>query len=253
MKARDEAARKAAPPRQLVLSVDGAPIITTVIEGSGAFGYSQGEFTSRAKVKAGERFLRASYPELANLADPRENINPDMRRGLFVDYLDIVGPFNPSTTPPESYTKIFVCSQKTPQCARTILSSLMERAYRRPVTEEEVKSKLDLVTLAQREGDSFEEGIRLALQAILASPNFLFRVETNPRPRVGAAGSQEQDPAYVRASIVHRPSSIVSAMAVRQSTMADRRSTIDEYPVSDVELASRLLGTFSGRACPMRS
>ena len=240
LKARDEAARKAAPPRELVLAVDGAPIITTVIEGSGAFGYSQGEFTTRAKVKAGERFLRASYPELANLADPRENINPDMRRGLFVDYLDIVGPFNPSTTPPESYTKIFVCSQKTAQCARTILSSLMERAYRRPVTEEEIKSKLDLVTLAQREGDSFEEGIRLALQAILASPNFLFRVETNPRPRAGAAGSQEQDPAYVRASVVHRPSSIVSAMAARQSTMADRRSPIDEYPVSDVELASRL-------------
>ena len=110
LKARDEAARKAAPPRQLVLSVDGAPIITTVIEGTGAFGYSQGEFTARATVKAGERFLRASYPELANLADPRENINPDMRRGLFVDYLDIVGPFKPSTAPPESYKKIFICS-----------------------------------------------------------------------------------------------------------------------------------------------
>ena len=182
LKARDEAARKAAPPRQLVLSVDGAPIITTVIEGSGAFGYSQGEFTARATVKAGERFLRASYPELANLADPRENINPDMRRGLFVDYLDIVGPFNPSKEPPASYKRIFICNQTTPQCARTILSTLMERAYRRPVTEDELKAKLDLVALAQREGDTFQEGIRLALQAILASPNFLFRIETNPRP-----------------------------------------------------------------------
>ena len=36
-----------------------------------------------------------------------------MRRGLFVDYLDIVGPFNPSKARPESYTKIFICSQKT--------------------------------------------------------------------------------------------------------------------------------------------
>ena len=33
-----------------------------------------------------------------------------MRRGLFVDYLDIVGPFNPSKARPESYTKIFICS-----------------------------------------------------------------------------------------------------------------------------------------------
>ena len=172
LKARDEAARKAAPPRKLILTVDGAQVISTVIEGTGTFGYSQGEFTERATVKAGERFIRASYPELANLDNPLQNINPDMRRGLFVDYLDIVGPFNPSTAPPESYKKIFICSQKTAQCARTILSSLMERAYRRPVTQEELKSKLDLVALAQREGDSFDEGIRLALQAILVVAEF---------------------------------------------------------------------------------
>jgi hypothetical protein len=212
LKARDEAARKAAPPRKLILSVDGTPIISTVIEGSGAFGYSQGEFTTRVKVKAGERFLRASYPELANLADPRENINPDMRRGLFVDYLDVVGPFNPSKEPPESYKRIFICSQTTPQCARTILSNLMERAYRRPVTEEELASKLELVRLAQREGDPFQEGIRLALEAILASPNFLFRIE---QP----------------ASIVDRPSSIVGD---------NRLPPISDRPVSDIELASRL-------------
>ena len=229
LKARDEAARKAAPPRKLVLSVDGAPVITTVIEGSGAFGYSQGEFTARATVKAGERFLRASYPELADLADPRENINPDMRRGLFVDYLDIVGPFNPSTAPPASYTKIFICNQKTPQCAKTIVSSLMERAYRRPVTEEELKSKLDLVALAQKEGDSFQEGIRLALQAILASPSFLFRIE--------APSSSVDRPSSVGD---RRPTGPTLAMAAQRPTMADRRSPSDEHPVSDIELASRL-------------
>ncbi len=245
LKARDEAARKAAPPRQLVLSVDGAPIITTVIEGTGAFGYSQGEFTTRATVKAGERFLRASYPELANLDDPRENINPDMRRGLFVDYLDIVGPFKPSTAPPESYKKIFVCAQKTPQCAKTILSSLMERAYRRPVTEEELKSKLDLVALAQKEGDTFQEGIRLALQAILASPNFLFRVEANPRPR---AGSREQDPAYanVRANVRRAGPDLGPARRLRPGQPRPRiRSVISSW--------LRGSRTFSGRACPMRS
>jgi mono/diheme cytochrome c family protein len=224
LKARDEAARKAAPPRKLILAVDGAPVITTVIEGNGTFGYSQGEFTSRAKVKAGERFLRASYPELADLDNPLQNINPDMRRGLFVDYLDIVGPFNPSTAPPESYKKIFICSQKNAQCARTILSSLMERAYRRPVTEEELKSKLDLVALAQKEGDSFDEGIRLALQAILASPNFLFRIEANPRPR-----AEIQSP---------RTGKVVARMQTSRGPAP--APSVEEYPVSDVVLASRL-------------
>ena len=221
LKARDEAARKAAPPRKLILTVDGAQVISTVIEGNGTFGYSQGEFTERAVVKAGERFIRASYPELADLDNPLSNINPDMRRGLFVDYLDIVGPFNPSTAPPESYTKIFICSQKTTQCARTILSSLMERAYRRPVTQDEIASKLDLVRLAQREGDSFDEGIRLALQAILASPNFLFRVEANPRPRAE----------------VQRSPNVFASMQAPKATAAPQ---VEEYPVSDIELASRL-------------
>ena len=224
LKARDEAARKAAPPRKLILTVDGAPVITTVIEGTGTFGYSQGEFTARATVKAGERFLRASYPELADLDDPRQNINPDMRRGLFVDYLDIVGPFNPSPAPPASYAKIFICNQRTPQCARTILSNLMEKAYRRPVTEAELKSKLDLVALAQKEGDTFQEGIRLALQAILASPNFLFRMESTQRPRA-ELGSPT-------------PNVLARMQSPRAATVPALRA--QEYPVSDIELASRL-------------
>jgi Protein of unknown function (DUF1592)/Protein of unknown function (DUF1588)/Protein of unknown function (DUF1587)/Protein of unknown function (DUF1585)/Protein of unknown function (DUF1595) len=191
LKAREEAARRAAPPRKLILAVDGAPIISTVIEGNSSFGYSQGEFTARVAVKAGERRLRASYPELANLANPLENINPDMRRGLFVDYLDIVGPFNPSKARPASFQRIFICAETTPRCARTILTSLLQRAYRRPVTEAEITSKLALVTLAQREGDTFQEGIRLALQAILASPNFLFRIETDPKAQASPVSDIE--------------------------------------------------------------
>jgi len=191
LKAREEASRKAAPPRKLIFAVDGKPVITEVIEGDSAYGYSRGEFTVRAPVKAGEHFLRASFPELADLKDPRENINPDMRRGLFVDYLEIVGPYNPSTAPPESYKKIFVCGhppgKHNAQCARTVISNLMERAYRRPVTESELTSKLSLVALAQREGESLEAGVRLALQAILSSPDFLFRIETDPKPKTGPA------------------------------------------------------------------
>ncbi len=200
LKARDEAARKAAPPRKLILSVDGAPVLTDIVEGTSAFGYSRGEIVSRAKVKAGDHFLRASFPELADLKSPLENINPDMRRALFVDYLEIVGPYNPSTEPPESYKRIFVCGrtpgEQTAPCARKIVSNLMERAYRRPVTEQELASKLALVDLARKEGDSFNEGVRLALQAILASPDFLFRIESDPKPLRAAAAAAAPPPAH---------------------------------------------------------
>ena len=85
---------------KVVLSLDGEPILTDVIEGTTTFGYDRGEFVARVSVKAGPHFLRASFPELEDLEDPREHLNPDLRRKIFVDYLDVVGPFEPATDPP---------------------------------------------------------------------------------------------------------------------------------------------------------
>ena len=187
-KARREA-RKIAPRVKLVLALDGAPIITGAVESEAAVSADERflpEYTARVPVKAGERFLRASFPEFADLDDPRQNITPKLRRWVFVDYLDIVGPFNPSVEPPQSYRRIFICGhtkgQHRPECARLIVENLVRRAYRRPVTPQEIDAKLKLVSLKQKEGDSLEEGVRLALKAILVSPNFLFRVERDPRP-----------------------------------------------------------------------
>jgi hypothetical protein len=191
LRARVEAARKAAPPRKLILTVDGAPVMTEVVEGTTTFGYDRGEFTARVPIKAGAHMLRASFPELADLADPRQNINPDQRRALFVDYLDIVGPYSPSPEPPASYRKVFVCDHAPGHhalaCARKAIESVMRRAYRRPVKPAEVDSKYKLVTAARKEGDSIDEGVRLALEAILVSPDFLFHIERDPKTAAGAA------------------------------------------------------------------
>ena len=184
LRAFDEAARNGAPPRKVILTVDGQTVLTDVVEGTAAYGYHRGEFIVKVPVRAGERRLRASFPELADLADPRQNINPDKRRQLFIDYLEIVGPFNPRTEPLESYKRVFVCQHASGKhegtCARRIVENLARRAYRRPVTNQEVESKLALVSMAVKDGESFEEGIRMALEAILASPHFLFRMEFPP-------------------------------------------------------------------------
>lgn len=67
-------------------------------------------------------------------------------------------------------------------CARKLLGTLARRAYRRTVKPSEVRRLVRLVNLAQREGDSFETGLGLAVQAILVSPHFLFRIEGNSAP-----------------------------------------------------------------------
>jgi len=99
--------------------------------------------------------------------------------------IDIGGPFEQSAGPSAaSLRKVFVCGhaagKHTNACARTIVSSFANKAFRRPATPAEIAKYLPLVALAKQQGDSFEEGIATALQAILVSPQFLFRVERTP-------------------------------------------------------------------------
>ncbi len=63
-------------------------------------------------------------------------------------------------------------------CARTILSTLMRRAYRRPISKAEVEGPLAFYREGRAEGD-FDAGIGRALSAVLINPEFLFRVEAD--------------------------------------------------------------------------
>lgn len=184
LRALEEFGRKAFPPVDVVISLDGKPVLRDVVEGDSTYLYDRGEIVARVPVTAGYHDLRASYPALANIDDPRHNVNPDARRKLYIDYMDVAGPYNPSTAPPASYRRIFVCGHNRgghqPSCARPVLERLTERAFRRPVAPAELERFTGLVALALREGDSFENGVRVALEAILVSPHFLFRVEPDP-------------------------------------------------------------------------
>jgi mono/diheme cytochrome c family protein len=99
-----------------------------------------------------------------------------------VDALDIGGPFDARPEPPtESLRKIFACGhldgKHNASCPRKILSDFARRAYRRPVTAAEVDSLVRLYTAVRARGDSFNEGIAVPIEYILASPDFLFRIE----------------------------------------------------------------------------
>lgn len=101
--------------------------------------------------------------------------------------LDVGGPFTQATGPnAESTRRIFVCAQQTAACAEKVVSTFTERAFRRPVTAKETAPFLKLYTLARQQGDSFQEGIATALQGVLVSPHFLFRVEKDPAVRAGS-------------------------------------------------------------------
>ena len=101
--------------------------------------------------------------------------------------LEIGGPYDQITQPSlASKRAIYTCGHleghHTPDCGRKIIANLARRAFRRPVSDAEVDRYVRLLTETQKAGDSFEEGLCVAIQGILVSPNFLYRIEQDPSP-----------------------------------------------------------------------
>ncbi len=131
----------------------------------------------RVPIKAGTRTVAATFTDSAPTAV--QSGSP-----VGIDQLQIAGPFNgevPDDTP--SRHRVLVCrptsGQDDESCARTIISTLVRRAYRRPVTESDVQPLLEIYRHGRGESD-FEAGIGLVLEAVLSSPSFLIRMEGEP-------------------------------------------------------------------------
>jgi len=111
-------------------------------------------------------------------------ISLQVPEGKEINQFAIGGPYNitgPGDTP--SRRKTLVCtpasSKDEEACAARILSSLTRRAYRRLSTQADLQELMPLYKSGRKEG-GFEAGIEEALQAMLVSPNFLFRIEPDP-------------------------------------------------------------------------
>jgi len=117
--------------------------------------------------------------------------NRETREGAALREMEVMGPINPGgATSSATYQRVFICKPAKAAdevtCAKTILSKLARRAYRRPVTDADMKVLLDFYTEGRSSG-TFESGVELALQRILVSPSFLFRAEFDPVSPVAAA------------------------------------------------------------------
>jgi hypothetical protein len=106
----------------------------------------------------------------------------DRKKNKYLDSIAFIGPYAPNTPTP-SQTKIFICDPNSgAACVEKIVSNLAHHAWRRPVTKAETASLLKFAALAKSDGQSTEQGIQLALQAMLVSPHFLFRIEHDAKP-----------------------------------------------------------------------
>jgi len=178
-----------------------------------------GDLKVRFPAQAGERLVQIAFLD-ENFAwegqvPPRayENyhtarLNKDYERAWTlpsVSSISVTGPLEvigPGQT--TSRQKIFTCIPKSSSeeepCAKNIFSSLARTAYRRPVTDEDINPLLSLYRQGVKQGGTFESGIQMGLEGLLVSTEFLFRVHKAPNKVVKN----------------------------------------DNYPINDIELASRL-------------
>jgi hypothetical protein len=155
--------------------------------------------TVHVPVKAGPRevtatFLTAIESEAQddNILKPfiRSNYDVlDYRGEPVIDRITIEGPLKStgiSETP--SRKRIFSCrpsntADEVP-CAKQIISTLARRAYRRPVTDNDMETLIGFYSLGRNSAGNpagnFDSGIEAAIQRILASPEFIFRFEPDP-------------------------------------------------------------------------
>lgn len=158
------------------LTVDQAPVFSVDTEAvANAAEIYEVEITATAGVhKFAVEFTNDYYDE-PNMAD----------RNLLVDWFSVEGPQDLIQGENEQRKRIMICDPVVDgeeSCGRQVLRAFARRAWRRPVTDAEVDRLYQFITDAKAAGEDFESGLRVALQAVLVSPYFVFRVELDPDP-----------------------------------------------------------------------
>ena len=155
-----------------------------------------GRATPRIPVKAGLHTVGVTF--LATNDVPGTELNKPFQRTMntpgtipgfqfypHVGQVTIEGPYGAAgSTDTPSRRKIFVCRPATDReegtCARTIISTLVKHAFRRPATPADLEVLMEFYLTGRNDGGNFDQGIQAALQRILADPEFVYRGEAEP-------------------------------------------------------------------------
>jgi Protein of unknown function (DUF1592)/Protein of unknown function (DUF1588)/Protein of unknown function (DUF1587)/Protein of unknown function (DUF1585)/Protein of unknown function (DUF1595)/Ca-dependent carbohydrate-binding module xylan-binding len=166
-------------PVKVAFKVNGKQIHTAEVKATGGKDKAKNYEAPPIELKPGEHTISLVF--LNPFTDEKAAKPEDAKRTLFVQSFQFEGP---ADTLPPTHRRLMACDQAKPkrEQAREILSRFASKAYRRPATKEEVKRLLKFVDVAEKNKERFEAGVSIAMQAVLCSPKFLFRVELDQRP-----------------------------------------------------------------------
>src|SRR5262249_13253544 len=190
---------------QLVVLIDRQPVADFKIEKTAGADVTvlDKDLKTRVTVRAGPHEIAVTFVKdgsslVETARQPLQthfNERRHPRSAPAIDQISVTGPYaakGAENTP--SRRRLFVCrpeaerragaagppALKEDECARTILTALMRRAYRRPLAKADIEGPMAFYREGRAEKD-FDTGIGKALSAVLVNPEFLFRVESEPR------------------------------------------------------------------------
>ena len=181
---------------QLEITVDGVRMYVFDWDEEIASTQADGGFSPPIPITAG--FHKVGVTFIATNDLPATEMNKEFARTMnspgsisgfqfypHVGQVFLEGPYEGvAATDTQSRDKVFLCRPESVreegECARTIVSTLVAEAFRRPTTDADMEMMMDFYLDRRSEGGNFDSGIESALQRILADPEFIYRGEAEP-------------------------------------------------------------------------
>lgn len=167
---RAKAQQHGSEPARMRIDIDGKAVRTFDVKGQ----MREDDYVHNFTMKAGKHRIAASF--INDFYQPNRG-----DRNLYI------GPFH--VQPPVSrkqLDRVIIASPgdglSEDEAIARVMRAFINKAFRRPATDDEVQTYAGVARMALDEGESYEQSIQYAVQAVLISPSFLFRIETDQQP-----------------------------------------------------------------------
>jgi hypothetical protein len=217
------------------------------------------EFSFKQRLREGKHTLGVAFlNDYYNEKAP----NPKKRdRNLIVHSVQLTGPLNLTTRNlPDSHKRIITTEPDAKITRRAasekVVREFAGRAFRRPVTDAEVGRLVALTEQSRADGESFEQGIQLAVQAVLLSPSFLFKPEIDPPGGQGQPRNLTDYEVATRLSYFlwsSAPDAELLAQCASKSLLVDRNRDQQVRRMLKDERTKALVENFVGQWLELRS
>ncbi len=162
------------------IRVDGKDIKTFAIE---AVQGKPQTYEVKARFPSGEKRVSVAF------TNPSTEKDASPKRTFGLDRLEIEGPFDPKAPADPASVKLLLTTRpkanataaENRTAAEKVLSDFARRAYRRPVTAQEIERLMKLFDITTKQGEPFHKAVLLPMKAVLVSPHFLYRIEEDPK------------------------------------------------------------------------